>query len=464
MIRVEDNCQRRALSEAADGAAALKACKAAPAGLTVTLEAYLAAGNGLFSFGGKDAAESRRKRDEELVVALGASADAEATIQTGNYVGRFSFGKVAFDIGSRFGDAFMQRMLNFANDIFIDDGFSPGARIEAGTMDYARALLYMMFVQALEKAFLLGLPKAYRSVARHDPVVRGRIDVARLVRDDIPFLGKVSTVAREQQASVAIVDVLAKAISVIDRNGGKRMLGRIAHVRADLAGRRSGRPVTRATVAAAQSDKSLGNPIFAPYRRVLELAAMIVRLDAARQHPTGSSSAPGFLLNVAELFEIYVRKLLARSFPAWRVSSPAIFLHAGRFYERNIIPDIVMEHEDGVRVAVFDTKYKRMHFQGRGRHGAGDVDREDYFQISTYMSHYRLHPGKRLVAGGLLYPLGAAPAQPLCHDSWMADAEIAFVVDGIVVPPRQDGEDFPDAVAAERAFVERIAALLEPGR
>ena len=460
MIRVDDNCPRRALSELDGGAAAARMAKAAGGALTVTLGAYRAAGNGLFSFRGEEQGEARRNRDNELVVALGGDA-AEPTIQTGNYVGRFSYQKAAFDIRSRFGDAFMQRMLNFANDIFIDDGFSPAERIAADKLDYARALLYMMFVQALEKAFLLGLPKAYRSVRRHEPVVRGRIDVPRFVRDDIPFVGKLSTVAREQDASQAIVDVLAKAIRVIGQNGGEQMLRRISHVRTHVGERRSGRPVTRATVAGAQSDKSLLNPVFAPYRKVLELAAMIIDLEAARQDPSGTTSAPGFLVNVAELFEIYVGKLLARHFPAWRVASPAIFLHAGRFYERNIIPDIVMEHEDGLRVAVLDTKYKRMQFRGRDRFGAGDVDREDYFQISTYMSHFRLQPGKRLVLGGLLYPLAAAPAQALCHDSWMGDPGTAFVVDGIAVPAPRGDADFGEVVAAERAFVERIGALLD---
>ncbi len=380
-------------------------------------------------------------------------------------MGRFTFQKVEFDIGSRFGNAFMQRMLNFANDIYVDDGFTAAERVDADKTDYARALLFMMFVQALEKAFLLGLPKAYRSVEHHGLASRGRIDIPRFVQNDLPFVGKVSTIAREQLPSQSIIDVLNKAIKVIDSSGGgsTQILQRIAHVRTQLSRQRSRRPVGRATILTAKADKALLNPIFASYRKVLELAEMIIKIECAREATDGNIGTPGFLINVADLFEIYVRKLLARHFPEWQVGSPAILLHTGRFYQRNIIPDIVMEHADGERIAVLDTKYKRMHFRGRGQFGMGDVDREDFFQIATYMSHFKHLSGKRLVLGGLLYPLATQPQADFCYDRWMGDAHTSFIVDGIVVPAMA-GASFNDVIAAESEFVDRLAKLLEEGR
>lgn len=461
MIGLRDNCPWLALADL--GPAADRAARSGPPA-TVTLGAYRAAGNRLFSFHGADPERrDKRNRDDELVVALMDRPGDGRVVQTGNYVGRFTFQKTEFDIRSRFGDAFMQRMLNFANDIYIDDGFSPAERIAADNTDYARALLFMMFVQALEKAFLLGLPKAYRSVEHHGLALRGRIDIPRLVRHDLPFAGKVSSVAREQAPSQPVIDVLDKAIRVIAASGGgTRVLQRVVHVRTQLGPLRSGRPVGRAAIRQAKADKALRNPVFAPYRKVIELAEMIIELQSARESSTGNTHAPGFLINVAELFEIYVGKLLARHFPEWQVSSPAILLHAGRFYERNIIPDIVMAHQDGERVAVLDTKYKRMHFRGRSQYGMGDVDREDFFQIATYMGHFAHLRGRRLVLGGLLYPLGAEPQAGLCHDRWMGDARTAFIVDGIRVPEADDA-GFAGVLAAEQAFVGRLALLLDAG-
>ncbi|MCC2962697.1 McrC family protein [Massilia sp. IC2-278] len=458
MIRLHDNCHAHPLA----GLVSVRHLPKKPGVLpALTIGACRAAGNRLFSFHGEDEdRRAKRNGNDELVLALSEEGEAGWVAQTGNYVGRLSYQKHEFDIRSRFGDAFMQRMLNFANDIYVDDWAAPAERIDAATTDYARVLIFMSFVRALEKAFLLGLPKSYRSIQHHDFVVRGRIDIPRMVRDDLPFRGQVASVAREQVPSQAIIDVLARAIQVIDRNGGEQLLRRIAHVRTQLAGARSNRAVDAATIRRAQSDKGLANPIFAPYRKVLDLAETIIALDSARDRPEGSTSMSGLLVNVAELFEVYVGKLLALHFPGWSVSSPAIRLHAGRFYARRIIPDIVMLHEDGRRVAVLDTKYKRMHFQGGSAHGMGDVDREDFFQIATYMSHFDRLPGKRLVLGGLLYPLATEPDPRRCHDAWMGDETTAFVVDGIRVP-EGGGEGADDVLASEARFIERLAVLLE---
>jgi 5-methylcytosine-specific restriction endonuclease McrBC regulatory subunit McrC len=458
MIRLQDNCRSHPLA----GLVSVRHFPKKPGVLpALTLGAYRAAGNRLFSFHGRDEGKrDKRNQDDALILALTEHPEAGWVAQTGNYVGRFAYQKHEFEIRSRFGDAFMQRMLNFANDIYIDDWVSPAERIGAAKTDYARALIFMMFVQALDKAFLLGLPKTYRSIRHHDHVVRGRIDIPRFVREDLPFAGRVASVAREQVPSQPIIDVLAKAIQSIDRSGGAEMLRRVAHVRTQLAARRSNKAVDAATIREAKADKGLTNPIFAPYRNVLGLAETIIQLDSARDKPDGNTSLSGLLVNVAELFELYVGKLLALHFPQWSVSSPAIRLHAGRFYERSIIPDIVMEHEDRRRVAVLDTKYKRMHFRGSGRYGMGDVDREDFFQIATYMSYFEHLRGKKLVLGGLLYPLSEEPQTQVCHDRWMGDQTTLFVVDGIAMPgDRADGAS--DVLAGEARFVSRLAALLD---
>jgi 5-methylcytosine-specific restriction endonuclease McrBC regulatory subunit McrC len=458
MIPLHDNCRSHPLA----GLVSVRNLPKKPGVLpALTLGDYRAAGNRLFSFHGRDEDKrDKRNQDDALILALTEQAEAGWVAQTGNYVGRFAYQKHEFEIRSRFGNAFMQRMLNFANDIYVDDWASPAERIDTAKTDYARALIFMMFVQALEKAFLLGLPKAYHSIRHHDHVVRGRIDIPRFIREDLPFAGRVASVTREQVPSQPIIDVLAKAIQVIDRNGAAVMLRRIADVRTQLASRCSGRAVDAATIRQAKADKGLLNPIFSPYRKVLGLAEMIIQLHSARDNPDGNTSMSGLLVNVAELFEIYVGKLLALHFPEWSVSSPAIRLHTGRFYERRIIPDIVMEHEDGRRVAVLDTKYKRMHFRSSGRYDMGDVDREDFFQIATYMSHFEHLRSKKLVLGGLLYPLSQEPQTLVCHDSWMGDETTSFIIDGIAVP-EGDVVGANDVLAGEARFVGRLAALLD---
>jgi 5-methylcytosine-specific restriction endonuclease McrBC regulatory subunit McrC len=121
--------------------------------------------------------------------------------------------------------------------------------------------------------------------------------------------------------------------------------------------------------------------MFAPYVKVLEYAQMIVQRQNLDASPRGIQTK-GFLVNVAELFEVYVRKLLQHRFPEWSVASPELTVYEGMFFARKIIPDIVMSRADDI--LVFDTKYKRMNFKGITTHGMGDLDRADFFQINTF--------------------------------------------------------------------------------
>lgn len=460
-MRLTDNCHRKALQvggEKQDGMASSAAVKKLTHPFLLNLDTYQRSGKLLHFFrqdGDKDSV--RRNAQDELILSVAAGVGEELLITTGNYVGRVMHNGVQFDIRPRFGDAFMRRMLNFANDIFIDDSYSPSEKVSSAP-DHARILLYLLFVGALEKAFQLGLPKTYHDVRYHEGAVRGRIDIARFIRSDIPYRGLIGSVAREQRESQAVVDVLAKAVRCIESDGGADLLEPIAHVRTHLSERRSSAAVSTVIIEHAKRDKALLNPLYASYKRLLDMAEMIIRADATDAREEGKLRNHSFLINVAELFEIYVGKLLARRFPDWHVSSPKIDLHTGRFYERKIIPDIVMEHDDG-RIAVFDTKYKRMHYAGRNHYGAGDVDRNDFFQIATYMAYYRQRTDRTLVLGGLLYPLLDEPDLERCYDGWMMDDTVDFVIDGI----RAGGDStfaFEEIVASEDAFVGRIDALL----
>ncbi|SFV71608.1 hypothetical protein MNB_SV-13-1275 [hydrothermal vent metagenome] len=161
------------------------------------------------------------------------------------------------------------------------------------------------------------------------------------------------------------------------------------------------------------------------------------------------------MVNVAELFEIYVTKLLQKEFPDWSVSSPKIELYTNQFFARKIIPDIVMIKDNDVMV--FDTKYKRMLFRGRYENG-GDLDRNDFFQINTYMSYYK-NQGYNVKVGGLLYPMGKKFNQDECYsDSWFNNSETKFIVDGIELSV--DKINIDDIVKSEMTFIDRIKELI----
>ena len=412
--------------------------------------------NTFFSFF-KDEEKRKLKNEDDLIISIKKDIDKDGKeiylAQTGNYVGKFVWQGLEINIKSRFSNIFLERMLNFANDIFLDD-VSIAGNESNNDLDISKYIIYYMFVQNLEKAFLLGLPKAYKSIEHHEMKLKGKIDINRFIKYDIPFQGKISSVSREQKEIAEIIDVLYKAVKIIGKNN-KAFLKNISHIKTHLKQYKSNNYVSNETINKALKSKALQNPIFAPYKKVLEYAKFIINSNSIEEKSDGQSETYGFIINVAELFEIYVTKLLQKEFSEWRVESPPLRLYEEfgniYLYQRKIIPDIVMIRDNDVMV--FDTKYKKMKFTEIKGNGV-DIDRCDFFQINTYMSYYQNHHNKyNLKIGGLLYPIEENDKNiKYSHsDTWFGNANTKFIVDGI------DLSDIQEAIPArEKEFISRI--------
>lgn len=417
--------------------------------------------NTFFSFF-KDEEKKAIKNEDDLIISI--KKDGENYLaQTGNYVGKFVWNGLEIDIKSRFSNTFLERMLNFANDIFLDDVSITGNKVDKD-FDISKYIIYYMFVQNLEKAFLLGLPKAYRSIEHHEMKLKGKIDINKFIKYDIPFQGKISSVSREQKEIQEIIDVLYKAVKIIDKNN-KAFLKNISHIKTHLKQYKSNNYVSNETINRALKSKALQNPIFAPYKKVLEYARFIINGNNIEEKKDGAQETFGFIINVAELFEIYITKLLQKEFSDWYVESPHLRLDEkfGKtyLYSRKIIPDIVMIKDKNV--IVFDTKYKKMYFNYIKGNGV-DVDRNDFFQINTYMSYYQ-NQNYNVKIGGLLYPIEKSFKENkyICHsETWFGNLNTKFIVDGIDLSDlKEDKENkFSQLAKREQKFIEGIKNLL----
>ena len=433
--------------------------------LNITLQDYKDKkfpNNIFFSFF-KDEEKTISKNEDDLIISI--KKDGENYLaQTGNYVGKFKWEGLEIDIKSRFSNTFLERMLNFANDIFLDDVSITDNKIDKD-FDISKYIIYYMFVQNLEKAFLLGLPKAYKSIEHHEMKLKGKIDINKFIKYDIPFQGKISSVSREQKEIQEIIDVLYKAVKIIDKNN-KAFLKNIAHIKTHLKQYKSNNYLSNDIINKALKSKALQNPIFAPYKKVLEYARFIINGNNIEEKNDGKQETFGFIINVAELFEIYITKLLQKEFSDWYVESPHLRLDEkfGKtyLYSRKIIPDIVMTKNKDV--IVFDTKYKKMNFTYVKGNGV-DVDRNDFFQINTYMSYYQ-NQNYNVKIGGLLYPIEKSFKENkyICHSpSWFGNLNSKFIVDGIDLSDlKEDNENkFAPISKREQKFIEGIKKLLK---
>ena len=409
---------------------------------SLTLSEYVANGGKFLSF----LPDSKEKEDEFIISTK--KQDDGLYVQTGNFIGSFIHNGIDIEINSRFSNKFLERMLNFANDIYVDD-VSLGKSIDA-KKNLSRIVIYYLFIQALERAFLLGLPKEYKDKSYHEAKVMGKVDMAKFIKKDVPFAGKISSTNRERQDIGDIVLLLHKALKIVQKES-KELIKPVINTLSYLNEIREPRLVTPNVIHNALNSKALHNPIYAPYKKVLEYAKLIIENEDSGTKSNGKQNL-GFLVDVAELFEIYIRKLLQKEFKDWSVTSPKIELYKDKFFARKIIPDIVMSHGD--KVLVFDTKYKRMSMLGKDQYGLGDVDRNDFFQINTYMSYYQ-NQGRNVIAGGLLYPMNKFSIDR-CHSHyWFENLNTKFIVDGIELTNLNE-PSIDEIKIKENEFISRI--------
>lgn len=409
---------------------------------SLTLSEYVANGGKFLSF----LPDSKEKEDEFIISTK--KQDDGLYVQTGNFIGSFIHNGIDIEINSRFSNKFLERMLNFANDIYVDD-VSLGKSIDA-KKNLSRIVIYYLFIQALERAFLLGLPKEYKDKSYHEAKVMGKVDMAKFIKKDVPFAGKISSTNRERQDIGDIVLLLHKALKIVQKES-KELIKPVINTLSYLNEIREPRLVTPNVIHNALNSKALHNPIYAPYKKVLEYAKLIIENEDSGTKSNGKQNL-GFLVDVAELFEIYIRKLLQKEFKDWSVTSPKIELYKDKFFARKIISDIVMSNGD--KVLVFDTKYKRMSMLGKDQYGLGDVDRNDFFQINTYMSYYQ-NQGRNVIAGGLLYPMNKFSIDR-CHSHyWFENLNTKFIVDGIELTNLNE-PSIDEIKIKENEFISRI--------
>lgn len=378
-------------------------------------------------------------------------------ITSGNYIGKIFYDDLEVEINSRFGKKFLERMLNFANDVFVDDvSIYQDVKNESNISEF---ILFYIFVQKLEKSFLIGLPKNYQSKKYNDLRFKGNIDMVEFIKHNIPLKAKVATKTREQIEDVHIINVLYKALQVIEKKNSS-FLKNVRHIKTYLVQNKSEHCFIKESLNKAFSSKALRNQNYQNYKELLKYAKMVIESENFTSKNKNDQKSHSFIINIAELFEIYIGKLLRNNFEEYMLDSPKLEIYKNSFYKRYIIPDIVLSKDDNY--IVFDTKYKKMTMEGKSQNGMGDLDRNDLFQIHTYMGYYQ-KIGKVLL-GGLLYPMQNFNEEKCHSENSILSDEYQFIVDGIFLEDSQNSDKeitLEYIIQKEEQFIKRIKKLLK---
>ena len=390
--------------------------------------------------------------EERLILKLYSKekTEKEYFIQTGLYAGVLFHKGCKINITTKYGDTFLKRMLNFVNDIYVDND-----QIQAKKDENENQFLFIiahLFIQSLEKAVVLGLPQQYQQQQERSQKVRGSINFNDYLKRDIPFQGKLTTTFRERMYIQEIIDVLYLALRKLESVFGKEIHSRLLGLSQLLKQQYSGRFASYETIQRAKIHPTTNNPMYRSFKTVLEYAEIILlNKDLMPDDEKNNLATTGYLFDIAELYEIYLEKLLSRNFPEWSVSGQVeIPIYKKQFYRRAIFPDLIMKHRTTGKVIVLDAKFKKMGMQNN------DIDRSDLHQIHSYSGYYQ----NNLIASGLIYPL----SKQLDIDKSYSDTlygnnnnDVLFIVDGIYVYETQTMDDL---IENENIFIRRMTDFI----
>ena len=307
-----------------------------------------------------------------------------------------------------------------------------------------------------------GIYRAYVTREYNDANVRGPIDVARHIKYNIPFNGKIAYHTREYTTDNVITQLIRHTIEyirslqygkIVLENGSKDLRDNIMAIematstysRNDRLNiiRRNARPVT--------------HPYYTAYEPLRKLCLAILTNQKLSYGEDSDNMIAGILFDGASLWEEYLNVIMQEKFGE-RLLHPNNRNGNGRQYffegtSGDIFPDFLLDIEpnsDDVMVAsqVLDAKYRN-----------NALDSDVYKQMLSYMFRFDSKIGK------LLYPVsskdcdkdeGKAKVLKLRRNSSIVLKTIPFTV-----PAYSEGDSFESfAKKMEQAEAEFIGNVL----
>lgn len=344
------------------------------------------------------------------------SCDPAGQWRAGRYVGELYQGGRVIEIRPRLGIETIAHWAGAALNLRI----TPRSGALTGSQALIAEFLAAIWRAELVNAARHGLP-GLRTTRNHvAEVAKGRLDVAHTLRLRAAGRPHVASVSRPKNVDNPITRTIVVADRALDGLVGRRDWrgDRVEEIMPRLRSASGSRPKLPSRRELADVTYT---PITLPYKRVAELSYQVAKHRGLRSQAT-DDSADGLLIDVAELWELFLLHCARRAFGPANVTHGTSLMQGrpllrgerhpdaglGRLY-----PDIVIGPVDHP-VAIIDAKYKPL-ADPRG------VDREDLYQLNAYLT---AHTGEPLALGALAYvhfPWQGAAAYAETHGPWRTE-------------------------------------------
>jgi 5-methylcytosine-specific restriction enzyme subunit McrC len=316
----------------------------------------------------------------------------------GSYTTYVEGWNVEIVVTPRWGNGIISHLLRYTTGIHSPPSPSGGSQKDRDSAEWLLVLAWVStFHQAMRRSHI---PKEYRIRHSHGPFFRGRLNVARQIRDSISDASRFHCVDAPLTADTTINRTIRCVFRLLSAKRAYRELlrGAIGYDQ-QLAGF----GVADADVAPERIRRICYTRMTSGYRPLMELScALLQRYNA--KHQTQGNQGISFFIDIAELWENYLYAILVRELPpGYTVHNPNERGGEGLFTDgsRHIRPDLIVLRK-GIPVAVIDAKFKAYRRVGRTA-DHGSVSREDLHQMATYLYHYGT-PG-RPITGCFVTPV-----------------------------------------------------------
>lgn len=336
---------------------------------------------------------------DEIEEDEGTGGVTRLRLDTGNLMGvlnlRDRSSTVRVAIHSRFDEGnekqpFLNYLLSRVYDINYLD------LVQAGNQSFMEILLAIRFVQRIAEAREVGLYRQYKEFRCNDLNFKGRLDLSRHIRENMPVGGRIAYVKREITFDTPLNHLFRFVVALIEKRW-PMLLARNIEAKRMISELKVNTPSWSSmslvrTLQERECRESVRHPFFAQYYEELRvLARMLLCGDGLNVFEADESEVSGVIFDGAWLWESYLATVLeplgyTHAICGTDVGRLSIFKEVPNDWGRAqtcFYPDFY----NSTRGVVLDAKYKR-----------GMTCREDIMQLLAYA----LNTGAGKV--GLIYP------------------------------------------------------------
>jgi 5-methylcytosine-specific restriction enzyme subunit McrC len=394
---------------------------------------------------------STKRDDDEPIVYC----DWDGKWWAGRYVGSVSFEGHSLTIKPRFGLTTLRNWISEATSVVLTQ--APGRLREDES--FIAQLLASVWAHSFVESAKHGLPALRRENAIKGATIKGRLDVAASLRLMATNSGQVVSVRSDRSLDHASSNAIVAAYQVLRRwigVGDERWLPpRARELLPQMMAVTGAQP---RVPTKAQLDRIRYTPITAGFAPVAELSRQIANRRGLAADVNASGETKGILLDVAELWEMYVLSVLRKA------ATPLTVLHGTRDKSANkvllysdvsgkgmgtLMPDAILLSGSTIR-GVVDAKYKPLHPSSTSKNGpqSGDL-----YQMTAYLERFQAPIG--LATWGLFtYPLDPRkPELPMAEQDSPWSLETGKMMAFATIPHNPD-----DAVQKLIALISKMAS------